>query len=426
MPDGTPVSLYALRNRAGMTVEVIDYGAIITRILAPARDGSFADVVLGFDGLPPYLARHPYFGALVGRYANRIAGGRFELDGQRIQLDINEPPNHLHGGSRGFDRFLWTAAIEDDALLLARRSLAGEQGYPATLDAQVRYRLDEDNTLTMLCTATSDGATPVNLTQHSYFNLAGAGDILAHELQIAADGFTPIDAASIPLGSIVSVAGGPFDFRAARAVGLRIDEDDGQLRCGRGYDHNFVLSARAAGQSVGMAFSGRADRTTVTGATKPPGHVDPSAAAKPRDGMDRSGHTSTPDRRDAAAATKLPGRRDRSAATNPPGHPFAAAATNPASKPNHAGADPPAARLHDPVSGRTMALWTDQPGLQFYSGNLLDGSQSGKGRRYTHRSGLCLEPQHFPNSPNVPGFPSTILRPGQIYRHETRYRFSVD
>ncbi len=376
MPDGAAVSLYCLRNGAGMTVEVIDYGAIITRILAPARDGSLADVVLGFDSLPPYLARHPYFGALVGRYANRIAGGRFELDGQLIELDINEPPNHLHGGTCGFDRFLWTATVEDDALLLARRSPAGEQGYPATLDAQVRYRLDESNTLTMLCTASSDGATPVNLTQHSYFNLAGAGDILAHELQIAADGFTPIDEASIPLGDIVLVAGGPFDFRVSRAVGSRIDEDDRQLRCGRGYDHNFVLSSPMTGRAPDLAFNERASRAAapVIAGSTPPGNPNPTARDNP------------PAQLDAAAA----------------------------------------ARLHDPASGRTMELWTDQPGLQFYSGNLLDGSQTGKGRRYIRRSGLCLEPQHFPNSPNVPGFPSTILRPGQIYRHEARYRFSVE
>jgi aldose 1-epimerase len=391
MPDGAPVSLYILRNGAGMTVEVIDYGAIITRILAPARDGSFADVVLGFDSLPPYLARHPYFGALVGRYANRIAGGRFELDGQLIELDINEPPNHLHGGTRGFDRFLWTAAVEDDALLLARRSPAGEQGYPANLDAQVRYRLDESNTLSMLCTASSDGATPVNLTQHSYFNLAGGGDILGHELQIAADGFTPIDAASIPLGGIVSVAGGPFDFRVSRAVGSRIDEDDRQLHCGRGYDHNFVLSSPFVGQAAASAGTAPAANTNPADSENPPGHRDAAAVADQASHLDQRGET-----------------------------------TPPSLLRSHAPTGPPAARLHDPASGRTMELWTDQPGLQCYSGNLLDGSQSGKGRRYIRRSGLCLEPQHFPNSPNVPAFPSTILRPGQIYRHATWYRFSVE
>ena len=331
MPDGAAVSLFTLRNAAGMVVRVTDFGAIITSILAPGRDGAFADVVLGFDSLPPYLDVHPYFGALVGRYANRIAGGRFALDGETQQVDVNEPPNHLHGGAMGFDRFLWAAAIEGDALVLRRSSPAGEQGYPGALEVQVRYRLDNDNSLAMVCTAHTDAATPVNLTQHSYFNLAGFGDILDHELRIVASAFTPIDAASIPLGTAAPVQGTAFDFRAARTIGSRISEDDPQLRCGKGYDHNFVLD---------------------TGE--------------------------------------------------------------------------PAVRLRDPGSGRVLELWTDQPGVQFYSGNFLDGSLQGKGRSFAYRSGLCLEPQHFPNSPNVASFPTTILRPGHIYHHASRYRFLVD
>lgn len=329
--DGAAVSLFTLRNDAGMVVQVCDFGAIITSILAAGRDGSFADVVLGFDSIEPYLDVHPYFGALVGRYANRIAGARFALDGVDHQLDINEPPHHLHGGTRGFDRFLWDATVEGDTLLLERTSGAGEQGYPGTLVAQVRYRLDNDNSLSMVCRARSDAATPVNLTQHSYFNLAGGGDIGGHELRIAASAFTPIDAASIPLGTLAPVAGTAFDFRAARPIGSRIDDDDPQLRHGLGYDHNFVLD---------------------TGE--------------------------------------------------------------------------PAARLRDPGSGRVLEVWTDQPGLQFYSGNFLDGSLQGKGRRFHYRSGLCLEPQHFPNSPNMPHFPPVTLRPGQLYHHGSRYRFLVE
>ena len=331
MPDGAAVSLFTLRNDAGMVVQVSEFGAIITSILAPDRDGHFADVVLGFDSLAPYLGVHPYFGALAGRYANRIANGRFVLDGQAHQVDINEPPNHLHGGTLGFDRFRWNGTIDGDTLVLRRTSPAGEQGYPGALHAEVRYRLDKDNSLSMLCIAHTDAATPVNLTQHSYFNLAGGGDILGHELRIAASAITPIDAASIPLGTLCAVDGTPFDFRAARPIGSRIDEEDEQLRCGKGYDHNFVLD---------------------TGE--------------------------------------------------------------------------PAARLRDPGSGRVMELWTDQPGLQFYSGNFLDGSLAGKGRSFAYRGGLCLEPQHFPDSPNQAAFPTTILRPGQQYRHASRYRFLLE
>ena len=326
MPDGAPVSLFTLRGGA-LTVSITDYGGIITSILAPDRAGELANVVLGFSALDGYLGTHPYFGAIVGRYANRIAGGRFVLDGHEHQLSRNEGDNHLHGGVQGFDRFLWDSAIDGDTLALRRTSPAGEQGYPGTLTVEVRYRLDDDTTLSMVITAHTDAPTVLNLTQHSYFNLAGQGDILGHELTIAASGFTPVDAHSIPLGMVAPVAGTPFDFTGGARIGERIDApDDVQLRHGRGYDHNLVLDGGAV-----------------------------------------------------------------------------------------------AARLCDPVSGRVLELSTDQPGLQFYSGNFLDGSLG-----FPYRGGVCLEPQRFPNSPNVAAFPSPVLRPGEEYRHVSRYRFLVE
>jgi aldose 1-epimerase len=328
--DGTPVHAFTLSNPAGMRAKIIDLGGIITELHVPDRDGVFGDVVLGFDRLEPYLADHPYFGALIGRYANRIAAGRFVLDGAPYQLDLNDGAHHLHGGRGGFHRQKWDAAVDGAVLVLSRRSPAGEQGYPGTLDVVVRYALTDANELVMQCRAETDQPTPVNLTQHSYFNLAGDGDILAHELTIFADAFTPIDAESIPLGGTAPVAGTPFDFRTPVAIGERIGWPDVQLRNGRGYDHNFVLS------SPGLA-----------------------------------------------------------------------------------------ARLHEPRTGRTLELFTTEPGVQFYSGNFLDGSLAGKGRVYGWRSGLCLEPQHFPDSPNRPAFPSTILRPAQSYTTESRYRFTV-
>lgn len=323
--DEVPVSLYTLRAGA-LTVKVSDYGGIITSILAPDRNGEMADIVLGYDRLEPYLGVHPYFGALVGRYANRIAGGRFVLDGEAVQLAVNEGANQLHGGPRGFDRFVWDGAIDGDTLVLRRVSPAGEQGFPGTLSVEVRYRLDDETSLSMVCTARTDAPTVVNLTQHSYFNLAGQGDVLDHQLLIAARGFTPIDAQSIPLGTVVPVSGTVFDFTAARRIGERIDTDDAQLRCGRGYDHNFVLDG-----------------------------------------------------------------------------------------------GPLAARVLEPRSGRVLELSTDQPGLQFYSGNFLDGSLG-----FAYRAGLCLEPQRFPNAPNVAAFPSAVLRPGETYQHTSRYRFLTD
>ena len=347
MPDGATVNQFTLTNVHGMVAKIIDFGAIVTELHVPGRDGVAADVVLGFDTLEPYLADNPYFGALIGRYGNRIAGACFELDGETFELDANDGANNLHGGVQGFHKVKWTAHPDEEGLTLHYTSVDGEMGFPGTLAVTVRYELTDDNELVMRCSALTDRATPVNLTQHSYFNLAGAGDILAHELMIRADMFTPVDSALIPTGVLAPVAGTPFDFRSARPIGECIaysDSDSGgdgddegkqQLRHGEGYDHNFVLD-------------------------------------------------------------KLPARMGL------------------------------AARVRDPGSGRVLELFTEEPGVQFYSGNFLDGSLAGKGRSYPHRSGFCLEPQHFPNSPNQPDFPDTILRPGERYMTESRFKFSVE
>lgn len=336
LPDGSQVSVFTLANAAGMTVRILDFGGIITEIHVPDRDGVFADVALGFDTLAPYQGDSPYFGALIGRYGNRIAGGRFTLDGQTYTLPVNNGKNHLHGGVPGFDRVLWRSRIENGELVLNYRSADGEQGYPGTLDATVRYALTEDNGIRVRFSAVTDRATPVNLTQHSYFNLAAGGDVLGHELTIDADKFVPIDPDSIPTGSLAPVAGTPFDFRTPATIGARIGAADEQLANGGGYDHCFALNKPA------------------------------------------------------------PGALSR------------------------------AARVREPVSGRVLELFTQEPGVQFYSGNFLDGSLAGKGRAYVHRGGFCLEPQHFPDSPNRPAFPNTILRPGEVYATESVFRFSVE
>lgn len=336
LPDGTAVSVFTLANANGMVAKIIDFGGIVTELHVPDRDGELADVVHGFDTLEPYLGDCPYFGALIGRYGNRIARGQFVLDGKTYQLDTNDGRNHLHGGTVGFHKVKWDATIGADGLVLRHRSPDGDQGYPGNLDATVVYALTGDNELVVRFHAVSDKPTPINLTQHSYFNLAGDGDILSHELVIDADAFVPIDDESIPLGGLAPVTGTPFDFRAPRAIGERIGQPDKQLRNGQGYDHNFVLNKRA-----------------------------PKAMTR-------------------------------------------------------------AARVREPASGRVLELFTQEPGVQFYSGNFLNGSLCGKGRSYTYRGGLCLEPQHFPDSPNQPSFPNTILRPGEEYATESRYRFSVE
>lgn len=341
-PDGTPVELFTLQNPQGSQVAATNYGGIIVSLRVRDRSGALDDVVLGFDSLDDYLSRSPYFGAIVGRYANRIARGQFTLDGRTFQLAVNNGPNHLHGGMTGFDKVVWTAEPfrneRGEGLALRHTSPAGDEGYPGTLSAQVRYLLTGDDELVVDYQAGTDAPTPINLTQHSYFNLAGAGqgNILAHELELAAEEFTPVDATLIPTGELVSVAATPFDFRAALPIGARIDALDAQLGFGRGYDHNFVL--RRGG----------------------PGLVQ-------------------------------------------------------------------AARVREPATGRTLAVFTTEPGLQLYTGNALDGTIVGKdGRAYGPRAGFCLETQHFPDSPNQPGFPATILRPGEVFRSRTVFAFGVD
>ena len=335
LANGDTITEFTLTNANGLVAKIIDFGGILTELHAPDRDGRLADVVLGFDTLAPYEGDSPYFGALIGRYGNRIAKGRFTLDGREYALPANDGEHHLHGGAGGFHKVKWTASVDGDTLQLSYRSPDGEQGYPGNLDATVTYLLNDDNELVVRYRAVTDKPTPVNLTQHSYFNLAGEGNILDHMLTIDADAFVAIDAASIPLGTLAPVTGTPFDFRTPRPIGERVGQPDKQLRHGQGYDHNFVLNKLG-------------DKRLVR-----------------------------------------------------------------------------AARVCDPVSGRVLELFTEEPGLQFYSGNFLDGSLSGKGRSHGYRSGFCLEPQHFPDSPNQPGFPSAILRPGQVYQTESRFRLSV-
>jgi len=338
------VRQYTLKNTHGMELRVLDYGGIIVSLAVPDRTGRVDDVVLGFDRLEDYERSSPYFGAIIGRFSNRIARGRFTLDGRAYTLATNDGPNHLHGGVKGFDKVVWDVSPferqDSTGLVLRYTSPDSEEGYPGTLRTTVTYTLTEGNELIFDYEATSDRATPVNLTQHSYFNLAGEGegDVLDHVLTLNANSFTPVDSTLIPTGEIRSVAGTPFDFRAPTAIGARIDQDDEQLRCGRGYDHNFVLD-------------------------KDPG---------------------------APASTTF------------------------------------AARVFEPSSGRVMEVHTTEPGVQFYSGNFLDGTLRGKkGAVYSPRSGFTLETQHFPDSPNHPQFPSTTLMPGREYRSRTVLRFTV-
>lgn len=339
LSDGRPATLYTIANRHGMLVKITDFGGIITQIHAPDRDGILADVVLGFDSVEPYAAGSPYFGALIGRYCNRIRAGRFTIDGTTHQLQVNDGTHHLHGGEGGFHQVLWRALpFEEEGragLTLMYTSADGEQGYPGTLTVTVVYELNDNNELVVAFDAVTDQATLVNLTQHAYFNLAGRGTILGHVLELDAHSYTPVDETLIPTGEIAPVAGTAFDFRTPRPIGERIGADSEQLRFAKGYDHNFVL-AKPGGQTLALA-----------------------------------------------------------------------------------------ARVHEPVSGRVLELFTEEPGIQFYSGNYLDGSLDGKGRNYGPHSGFCLEPQHFPDAPNQPTFPTTILRPGQSYATSTVFRFRV-
>jgi aldose 1-epimerase len=335
-PDGTAVDLFTLR-RGTLEARITNYGGIITALLAPDRHGQPGDVVLGYDHLEGYIKKSPYFGALVGRYGNRIANARFTLGGATYQLPVNNGPNCLHGGKRGFDKVVWEAKPDDagPSLELNYLSKDGEEGFPGNLRVKAVYSLTEDNGLRLDYTATTDKETAINLTQHTYFNLAGQGDVLRHEVFIDADRFTPVDEHLIPTGELKSVAGTPFDFRQPTAIGARINQPDHQLQLGLGYDHNYVLN-------------------------HPPGGLDLIA------------------------------------------------------------------RAHEPTSGRVLETLTTEPGVQFYTGNHLDGSITGKnGVVYKARHGFCLETQHFPDSPNKPNFPSAFLQPGQTYQHTIIYRFST-
>jgi aldose 1-epimerase len=338
--DGQPVETFTLRNASGIEMRVISLGGIITHLSTPDRNGAMADIVLGFDTIDGYLKDHPYFGAIIGRYGNRIGRARFAIDGTTYALAANNGPNHLHGGVKGFDKVVWQAepqnTTEGQRIVFTRTSPDGEEGYPGNLTAKVTYTLNNRNELVIEYEATTDETTHVNLTHHSYFNLAGhnSGDILGHELTIDADRYTPVDETLIPTGELAPVEGTPFDFRQSTPIGARINQaDNRQLVFGKGYDHNWVTN--------GSGF-----------------------------------------------------RR--------------------------------VARAYEPNSGRTLEVATTEPGLQFYSGNFLDGTVTGKGGAvYNHRTGFCLETQHFPDSPNQPSFPSTLLKPGETYRTRTVYTFGV-
>jgi aldose 1-epimerase len=338
--DGEAIELFTLAQPGGLEARIMTYGGTLVSLNAADRDGSRADVVLGFAALEPYLAGHPFFGSLIGRYGNRIAGGRFQLNGVEYTLARNDGPNHLHGGSRGFDKVIWRAAPREDdgasALELTYLSRDGEEGYPGNLDVTVVYTLTGDSALRIDYQATTDRATVVNLTNHSYFNLAGGGDILEHEMRIPAQRFLPVDATLIPTGERRPVAGTPMDFTHPTAIGARIHADDEQLRLASGgYDHTWILD-KAAG-ALGLA-----------------------------------------------------------------------------------------AEVYHPPSGRVLEVFTTQPALQFYTGNFLDGSLVGAhGQAYQKHSGFCLETQHFPDSPNQPDFPSTLLRPGEVYQQTTIVRLST-
>jgi aldose 1-epimerase len=338
LEDSRPVHIYTLTNSNGVEARITNYGGALISLRVPDRHGRMGDVVLGYDTLEEYICDRNYFGCIVGRYANRIAGGRFSLDGVEYRLARNDGVNHLHGGVRGFNKVLWEAreAEREDrvGLSLAYLSRHGEEGYPGDLLVRVLYFLTDEDELRVEYSARAHGDTVVNLTHHSYFNLAGAGDVLGHVLTIHADRFTTVDETLIPTGELRPVEGTPMDFTEAKAIGADMDADYEQLRLGKGYDHNWVL--------------------------------------------------------------------------NEGGGPLA-----------------PVARVYEPATGRAMEVHTTEPGVQLYSGNHLDGVAGKGGRTYGRRSGLCLEAQHFPDSPNRPEFPSTILRAGETYTQTTVYRFLV-
>jgi aldose 1-epimerase len=337
--EGTPVTLFTLRNNNGAEAGICNYGGLVIFLKVPDRNGHFDDVVLGYDNLADYIKDTPYFGAMIGRYGNRIAKGKFTLDGKEYTLAVNNGPNALHGGLKGFNKVVWEprvmATLDGPSLQLRYTSKDGEEGYPGTLTVKATYTLAEDNELKLEFTATTDKDTVLNLTQHSYFNLAGKGDILNHQVMIPADKFTPVDSTLIPTGELKPVEGTPFDFRTPTAIGARIGQDDEQLKFGGGYDHNWVI-------------------------TKPMGQLG------------------------------LMGR------------------------------------VYEPTTGRVLEVFSTEPGLQFYTGNFLDGKLTGKGGWvYQFRNGFCMEAQHYPDSPNQPNFPTVVLKPGEVYRNTIIFKFSV-
>ena len=345
-PDGTPVEIYTLRNRNGMEARIMTYGGIVQSLLVPDKNGHFGDVVLGFDNLEGYMndtyvKNCPYFGALIGRYGNRIAKGKFSLDGQEYTLATNNAPNSLHGGWKGFDKVVWTAkpisSADGESLQLTYVSKDGEEGYPGDLTVTAVYTVTDDNALRVVFTATTDKDTVCNLTHHSYFNLAGKGNSLDHGVYLNADKFTPVDSTLIPTGELRPVTGTPFDFLTPTPIGARInDTNNEQIKFANGYDDNWVLNKKSPGE-LSLA-----------------------------------------------------------------------------------------ARVQDPVSGRTLEVWTTSPGMQFYTGNFLDGTITGKGGWvYQFRDAFAMEPQHYPDSPNHPDFPTTELRPGQLFPQVTAFPFSV-
>lgn len=340
--EGQSVDLYTITNSHGLKIRTMNYGGIIVSLHLPGKTGKLDDVALGFDNFEGYLNNKPHFGGIIGRYANRIANGKFTLDGKEYHLATNNGPNSLHGGLRGFDAVLWQAVPFQNptgaGVVFTYTSKDGEEGYPGNLKVKVTYTLTDKNELEIWYEATTDKSTPVNLTQHSYFNLAGEGngDILGHELTLNADSFTPVDKNLIPTGEIRSVKGTPLDFTKLNTIGARINENYEQLLLAHGYDQNFVVNGNAGELRL-------------------------------------------------------------------------------------------AARVHEPTSGRALEVYTTEPGVQFYSGNFLDGTIVGKhGHAYKRHDGFAVETQHFPDSPNHPQFPSTILRPGQAFHSRTIYRFYVE
>jgi aldose 1-epimerase len=337
--NGIAVDLFTLRNKKGVEAAICNYGGLVISLKVPSRTGKFGDVVLGYDNLADYIKDTPYFGAMIGRYGNRIAKGKFTLDGKEYTLAVNNGPNALHGGLKGFDKVVWEAKIlarsEGPSLQLRYTSKDGEEGYPGNLSVTAVYTLTDDNALKLEYTATTDKDTVINLTQHSYFNLAGKGDILNHTVMIPADKFTPVDSTLIPTGELKPVDGTPFDFRTPTPIGARIGQDDEQLKFGGGYDHNWVIN-------------------------KPMGKLGLMA------------------------------------------------------------------RVFEPTSGRVLEVFSTEPGLQFYTGNFLDGKLTGKGGWvYQRRNAFCMEPQHYPDSPNQPNFPSVVLKPGQVFKNTIIFKFSV-